>query len=408
MERSRSIDALRAVALFLVCFGRHLTPCPKNPSSYVQTLIHDFTMVLRQGGWVGVDLFFVLSGFLVAGLLFREHQKFGSISAKRFLVRRGFKIYPAFWLLITATVAFKYVQQHYFPTKAAVSELTFVQNYGPYLWSHTWSLAVEEHFYFLLLVFLLALSHHKSTQNKFASIPYFFLALAVLSLSARILTAHALPYGPKTHLFPSHLRMDSLFFGVLISYFYHFYPDLFLRFARRFKVPLASVGVLLLSPAFIFPLQSPFIYTWGLTLFYIGSGCLLVASVATNVPKNKFTASAAYIGSHSYSIYLWHLAVAFWIIPRVASCIGGHWSWPLYAASYFVLSLGVGVAMALLIEFPTLKMRDRFFPSLARPLSVAPIGPNHALQRTGSAVTARAPPPSPPAQAAPAPPVVEL
>src|ERR1700719_755153 len=142
MERSRSIDAFRAVALFLVCFGRHLTPCPKNPSSYVQTLTHDFTMVLGRGGWVGVDLFFVLSGFLVSGLLFREHEKFGSISAKRFLVRRGFKIYPPFWLLIAFTVAVMALRHHQFDLRGLVSELLFIQNYRTGLWPHTWSLAV--------------------------------------------------------------------------------------------------------------------------------------------------------------------------------------------------------------------------------------------------------------------------
>jgi len=340
-------------------------------------LIHNFTIVLERGGWIGVDLFFVLSGFLVSGLLFREHQKFGSISAKRFLVRRGLKIYPAFWLMIIVTVIVFYVQHRHLPIKASISELAFVQNYGLFLWWHTWSLAVEEHFYFLLLIFLLGLSYYQITQKKFASIPYFFLALALLSLFLRILTARALPFGLKTHLFPSHLRMDSLFFGVFISYFYHFYPTSFLRFATRFRVPLTLTGVLLLSPAFMLQLETtPFIYTFGLTLFYIGSGCLLIASLATNLPKNRLTTSAAYLGSHSYSIYLWHGAVATWLIPILASLIGIHWNWPLYATSYFVLSLVVGVAMALLIEFPTLKMRDRLFPSLSRPLNVSLMRPN--------------------------------
>jgi peptidoglycan/LPS O-acetylase OafA/YrhL len=406
MERSRSIDILRAVALFLVCFGRHLTPCPNNPNSDVQTLVHHLTLVLGRGGWIGVDLFFVVSGFLVSGLLFREHQKFGSISGKRFLVRRGFKIYPAFWLLVIASVAVNYFQQHHLPTKAAVSELAFVQNYGPFLWWHTWSLAVEEHFYFLLLVLLAGLANRRSSRNNFASIPYCFLALAVLSLFMRILTAHSLPYTHKTHLFPSHLRMDSLFFGVLISYFYHFYADFFLRFARRFKTTLALAGVLLLSPAFIFQLETtPFIYTWGLTLFYAGSGCLVVASVAGDVQKNMFTRSVAYIGSHSYSIYLWHGAVAAWIIPKL---IGEHGRWSLYAESYFVASLGVGVGMALLIEFPALRLRDHLFPSLARPLTVTTSTPNYASRRTCSVGTAGAPAPLIPIRSAPPPRVSDV
>jgi peptidoglycan/LPS O-acetylase OafA/YrhL len=72
MKRLREIDFLRGVAIILVLL-RHkfLFPFTKNM------------------GWIGVDLFFVISGFLVSGLLFKEYQKSGSIQPKRFLIRRG-------------------------------------------------------------------------------------------------------------------------------------------------------------------------------------------------------------------------------------------------------------------------------------------------------------------------------
>lgn len=383
MERSKSFDLLRTVAIVLVCFGRHLTPCPRGSDSFFQVGIHNLTVVLHRGGWIGVDLFFVLSGFLVSGLLFREYQKFGSLSGKSFLIRRGFKIYPAFWLLIITTVAVKCLWQHHFPIKTTLSELAFVQNYGPFLWSHTWSLAVEEHFYFLLLLFLLFLSRRQRSRNPFGVIPVSFLILATVCLLMRVITAHELPYGHKTHLFPSHLRMDSLFFGVLISYLYHIYPKRFLAFAKQFRWVLVACGIAMLAPAFILQLAtSPFIYTFGLTIFYIGSGCLLVASIAMTLPDTRALRFASYIGSHSYSIYLWHVAVAVWMIPVFTRLAGVYWSWPLYAVTYVVCSLSVGVAMALLIEFPTLRVRDRFFPSRGRPLSVSPVGPNPALELT--------------------------
>ena len=383
MERSRAFDLLRTLAIVLVCFGRHLTPYPGGSDSFFQVGIHNLTVVLRRGGWIGVDLFFVLSGFLVSGLLFREYQKFGSLSAKSFLIRRGFKIYPAFWLLIITTVAVKGLQQHHFPIKTTLSELAFVQNYGPYLWSHTWSLAVEEHFYFLLLLFLLFLSRGQRSRNPFEAIPVSCLILATVCLLMRVITAHELPYGHKTHLFPSHLRMDSLFFGVLISYLYHIYPTRFLAFAKQFRWILVACGIAMLAPAFILPLEtSPFISTFGLTIFYVGSGCLLVASIAMTLPDTRTVRFASYIGSHSYSIYLWHVAVALWMVPVFSHLAGVHWNWPLYAVTYVVCSLSVGVAMAVLIEFPTLRVRDRFFPSRGRPLSVSPVGPNPALELT--------------------------
>src|SRR6476469_9931494 len=147
MERSRSIDVLRAVALFLVCFGRHLGPYPEDHTSYPGLLLHKATVALARGGWIGVDLFFVLSGFLVSGLLFRDYQQTGRIRAGRFLLRRGFKIYPPFWVFMLMTAA---VFGSRFPIGAYFIELGFVQNYRPTIWQHTWSLAVEEHFYLLL------------------------------------------------------------------------------------------------------------------------------------------------------------------------------------------------------------------------------------------------------------------
>ena len=78
-----SIDFLRGVAVLLVVF-RHITLEP----------------ILLTVGWAGVDLFFVLSGFLVSNLLFQEYKQTQSVKPIRFLIRRGFKIYPLFYLII--------------------------------------------------------------------------------------------------------------------------------------------------------------------------------------------------------------------------------------------------------------------------------------------------------------------
>src|SRR2546421_10087759 len=99
MNRLKQIDILRAFAVLLV-LGRHMEPCPPEASA----ILHQFTTIWHEGGWIGVDLFFVLSGFLVSGLLFREYEKYQELRIGRFLIRRGFKIYPPFWLLIGATV----------------------------------------------------------------------------------------------------------------------------------------------------------------------------------------------------------------------------------------------------------------------------------------------------------------
>jgi peptidoglycan/LPS O-acetylase OafA/YrhL len=122
-----------------------------------------------QIGWLGVDLFFVLSGFLIGGLLVTELQKHGRIDITRFLVRRGLKIYPAYFVFIAYLMlmpAAKSFAQEGNAWATTVEEwvrywpnLLFLQNYvGSNPAGHTWSLAVEEHFYLTLPFALAALA----------------------------------------------------------------------------------------------------------------------------------------------------------------------------------------------------------------------------------------------------------
>src|ERR1700761_2224153 len=92
-SRNINLDALRGIAILLV-LGNHF----------------GYFSVWQRMGWAGVDLFFVLSGFLISGLLFDEWQRFGSIDFRRFYIRRGFKIYPAFYFLLLITVAVNFVR----------------------------------------------------------------------------------------------------------------------------------------------------------------------------------------------------------------------------------------------------------------------------------------------------------
>ncbi len=86
MIRNEGLDIVRAIAVVLV-IGRHL-PLMKDTSLALQ--------YWHRIGWVGVDLFFVLSGFLISNLIFEEIKRKGSFDLRRFLVRRALKIYPPF------------------------------------------------------------------------------------------------------------------------------------------------------------------------------------------------------------------------------------------------------------------------------------------------------------------------
>lgn len=344
-----------------------------EPSEDLPTAIRSLYGIWRCGGWIGVDLFFVLSGFLVSGLLFAEFQKNGRVSSPRFFVRRGWKIYPPFLVMIAAMSAPRFLRGDGVDRAGLFAELTFLQNYITPICSHTWSLAVEEHFYLLLpLMLSVLLWLRPNAVDPFRPIVATTIGIAALVLGLRILTAWTRPdFDYRVHLFPTHLRLDSLLFGVLISYLYHFHKERFGAAFRPHRLLLASAGCVGLLPAFLIPIEeSTFIQTFGLTLFYLSSGAILTAVMLTEVPRNRATLVLGAVGGCSYSIYLWHMLVLFWAFPILDRLAKGR----LYSLSrvplYIVGSIVVGMIMARLIESPVLWLRDRLFPKRIAPVYV--------------------------------------
>lgn len=209
--RNKRLDVLRSAAILLVLLYH----------SGIGTR-------LGNGGWVGVDLFFVLSGFLISGLLFTEYKERGSISFKRFFIRRGLKLYPAFYVYILSMLLYQVIYRRTIGSLGQfLSEMLYIQNYGPFIWRHTWSLAVEEHFYILLPVFLLVLIKTSTDRaNPFQVIPRAFLVVAAVCLIIRVATVLSISEPDlrewakyRMAYATTHCRMDSLFFGVLLGYF---------------------------------------------------------------------------------------------------------------------------------------------------------------------------------------------
>src|SRR3712207_3121730 len=130
--RNIGLDLLRMLAVLLV-IARHLH-LPETCPPWVIGVV--------RGGWVGVDLFFVLSGFLVSSLMFREYQRRGSVNIQRFLIHRGFKVYPAFWLFLLFTLIMRQFYGQQPDIRQVIGEALFLQNYLGGVWNHTWSLAV--------------------------------------------------------------------------------------------------------------------------------------------------------------------------------------------------------------------------------------------------------------------------
>lgn len=352
-NRNTGLDVLRFVAVLLV-IGRHLH-LPEDANSFLQTW--------KRGGWIGVDMFFVLSGFLVSGLLFKEFQRCGNINIGRFLIRRAFKIYPPFWVFLCFTLIASWGVGYPFPSMLNLcGELLFMQNYFGGIWNHTWSLAVEEHFYFGIAGLCMSLLHRTKT-NPFSCVPLIFLVIALLCLALRFLNYFVYSeYSDRIFLFGTHIRIDSLMFGVFLSYCWHF---LNLQNNVR-KIPSAIfgiVGIFLLAPAFVFPLETTrLIPLIGLSFFYLGSGCLLLAAIRWERPRGVLTKVIASLGATSYSTYLWHMPVATWGYS-VISKIELFRSFHAYLICAIVLAFTFGWFMNKLIETPVLRLRELLFPA---------------------------------------------
>ena len=353
-RRNLGLDILRAVAVFLV-LGNHLRP-PDDP--------WPLWVWLERGGWVGVDLFFVLSGFLVSGLLFQEWQKHGALRIGRFLLRRAFKLYPSLWGLVLATLAYWHWQDFPMRLECAAAELLFVQNYFEGMWNHTWSLAVEEHFYLLLAVLLVVLVRI-DPERGWRWLPALFVVVGVACLLCRILNrSPGEPFDFPSHQAHSHIRIDSLFFGVFLSYLAHFRGLLdWLRGVPSWF--LVGLGFLLLLPAFfLWRGVHPGITTWGFTVIYLGSGCLVVAALRLKSSRILPLRFLGVLGATSYSIYLWHMPVNSWGSAFWLRILGpDRFTYPVYLVCFVAGSLFVGWALSHLIEWPFLRLRDRLFPS---------------------------------------------
>jgi peptidoglycan/LPS O-acetylase OafA/YrhL len=365
-NRVIGLDILRFIAVTLVVF-RHLAVFKGSPGWLGRISLH-----LNEGGWIGVDIFFVLSGFLVSGLLFREWQQHKTVSVGRFLWRRGWKIYPSFWFFLMGMIVIYFCRGQQANWRRMLVELLFLQNYGVGAFDHTWSLAVEEHFYFMLALgsWILFRRQRLTGANPYRFIPIIFLIVAALCLAARLVSNQIFPLSQVRSLFfCTHIRVDSLLFGVMLSYFWHFtftakHHDFFHRW--RYVMLLAGGG--LLAPMFfVEPLgvNGMWVRVYGFVLCYLAGGMWLIAFM--NIFQRTQSTSArflGFLGANSYSVYLWHEMGIFiggcLISAHSKNAVG----WVGYGLISLVAVWVIGLVAAQIIENPVLKLRDYWFPSL--------------------------------------------
>ncbi len=299
MKRIPQIQALRAVAAVLVVI---------------------YHAKVTSGGYIGVDIFYVISGFLITGLLLRELDGTGSLALKAFYLRRIKRLLPAsfFVLFVTAIVAWTV-----YPTtlrhglgKDIAAAGAYVSNYLFALWQmdyqnlnatppvviHYWSLAVEEQFYLFWPFIILAL-------YRFGARRAVFIGVAAITIASFLLSLFLTPREPIWSFYSLPTRAWELGIGALLL----FIPKR-IRFSSNYgwaALALILYGTLTFTDKTPFPGTAALVPVIG-TAFAIAS--------LNNWPRamNRFgnLKIVQWLGEISYPLYLWHWPVL--VIPSVA------------------------------------------------------------------------------------------
>ncbi len=347
--REIQLDVIRGVAI-LLAMGWHL-----NGDTMAYAASDAWLLPGRVIGWAGVDLFFVLSGFLVGGLVVREVSATKGFDYRRFLIRRAFRLWPVLYIYLAVQLAL--TDRPW--TSIVPQVLLHVQNYFETPLHHLWSLAVEEQFYLLIGLSLPFLARLRlSATHVLAGL----VAIILVTWLVRPLAAVA-GVDPTAIQIQTQYRLDGLALGVALALLSQRFPGIYARLA---KARLLNVIAAMAAFAALFWLTDDL---WraslGYTLAAIGSG---FAILAFHGSRHRFFASPiarglAIIGLYSYPMYVWHNGIGNRITPRLAE-IAGITSPDLIVIAKYALSILLAIAVGLAIEQPFMRLRDRFF---ARP-----------------------------------------
>ncbi len=351
-HRTIELDFARGMAVLLV-MGYHFKTVAT--SFFLWRAIED---PLKAFGATGVDMFFVLSGFLVGGLLLHEYRKRGSVRVGRFLARRAFKIFPAYY----GYLLFQIVSRHFPLHTFLLQNLLQLQNYTGSSISHSWTVSLEIHFYLLLA---LAMGWMASRRLRPRTLLIVFASAAAASFLSRAIT---ISLGhPNAALFFTHNRLDSLLCGVLLATLACFFPARFEALSDC-KWPLLLIaGLLVVYLYFVYPrtmvAPAPGWGYFGSTILYLGYSGVLLFLIRYTGPRGELPIykGIAWIGTYSYGIYLWHNSVR-QPCASLAAHLPARVQWPALFLMQYASAILLGALMTRLIEWPFLRYREHLLP----------------------------------------------
>ena len=368
------LDALRALAVTLVicdhtfAWWRDLTgrdlAIGKLPMFYY--------------GWTGVDLFFILSGYLIGRQIWRESVQTGTVQVTRFILRRGLRIWPLYFF-------FAIFAPLYRGTSLQVSDWLFFSNYVNGAVEGGWSLSTEEQFYILFPILVVISLYVKFPVKSLLALNLIVIGLVELSRwhTVDYLLSLNLPKEEiKQGLLYSagHLRCESLLIGVLLALVETLWPNRLITL-RSYAGGLAAFGLIvggILAAIAIRTLNPLIFWTLSLSMFYGVLTLSLILLQDTWVVCNSVVQSRGVyqISRLSFGMYLWQFFVIKSLLKYAGSPIilvlgNGHVAFLITLLFGLLATAFVSAITFIIIEQPFLDVRERFF-LLSAKVRIAP------------------------------------
>ncbi len=356
-NRQPGLDFLRALAIVLVVLyhaGLFGFVLPYN---------------VQRFGWIGVDLFFVLSGYLIAGQLLSALARGRPPRVRRFYWRRALRILPTF-LAIVAIYLFLPAWREYPRMPPIWRFLSFTQNLGlrgGTAFSHAWSLCIESQFYLLLPFLLLALARWRRG--------HWVVPCAVVLCGmgdSRLDRAHkpklsraVLRRVAEVYLL-SHVRPTrSAHDGVCLAAIEHFRPKWWMALMMAAKwIWIPGVATIILALVLAEDTLSVTSCALGFSLIALGFSALVVCAVSPELPLSRVAIpGAAFLATVAYSIYLSHKLMIHWTLSFGAA----HAIAETSVTGYLLMLSSIliaGSALFFAVERPFLQMRQRYVKPL--------------------------------------------
>ncbi|MEZ5181021.1 MAG: acyltransferase [Acidimicrobiales bacterium] len=345
-----ALDGVRAVAVTAVVIHHVEAFLTGSPS----LLFHDGPL---QGGFLGVDVFFVLSGLLITSLLVREHAARRTIRIGRFLWHRILRLVPALWVMLGVHVVYAKATDLSMTTEwhSVRAGLVYLSNWA-WHWDgldtavglgHLWSLSIEFQFYLVWPFVVLAALRLDRSGRLLAGVA----AAGVVAVLVRRWVLIDQGTGDFLIYQRTDTRADSLLVGALLAVVWWRRP----RWLEPLRWAAWPATALVLLALVVVGFDDRWLFTFGFTLIALAIAVVLGGVLSTGWPGERFLALAPLVllGRVSYGVYLWHVPI-FDAVRRY----GTDWGTPARIAVGLGATAVATAGSWFLVERPVRQLRD--------------------------------------------------